>query len=77
MFSKNTPWERFCNINYVVTMGEREDDPWNIPVTNKYWLSFWKPVYDLKDKPRDEWTDEEALSYFSMDLLIYLAEARP
>lgn len=77
MFSKNTPWQRFCNVNYVVTMPDRDDDPWNISVDSKEWMIFWGPVYNLRDKPRSEWTDTEALSYFSMDLLIHFAAARP
>ena len=71
IFAKNTPWEKFCNIDYVISMPDREDDPCNKPIDNKEWMKFWKPVYDLRDKPRDEWTDKEALSYFSMDLLIH------
>lgn len=75
IFGGNDEWRRFCNIKYVIEYKDRPDDPWNYIIDNDDWMTFWKPVYDLKSRPRSNWTDEEALSYFAMDLLIHEAKA--
>lgn len=48
-------------------------DPWNFPIDNNDWMTFWKPVYDLKNKPMSDWTEDDFFSYRAMDYLIDLA----
>ncbi len=70
IFGGNDEWRRFANISHVVDTTDSPDDPWNYIIDNDEWMTFWKPVYDLKNKPRLSWTDDEALSYFAMDLCV-------
>lgn len=45
-------------------------DSWNFPLDNEDWMTFWKPVYDLKNKPMAEWNIDDFFGYRAMEGLI-------
>ena len=57
-------------FEYSASLGA---DPWNFSVDDPSWQEFWKPVYDLKNKPMNEWNIDDFFSYRAMDYLIDLA----
>jgi hypothetical protein len=48
-------------------------EPWNYPIDNEDWMTFWKEVYDLKDIPKSEWTDDQWFAYRGLNWLINFA----
>lgn len=57
-------------FEYSASLGA---DPWNFPIEDDSWMNFWKPVYDLKDRPMDEWTEDDFFGYRALNNLIDLA----
>jgi hypothetical protein len=51
-------------------------DPYNYDIDSEAWKEFWKPVYDLKDKSKSEWTLDDWFGYRALDDLINYALAR-
>lgn len=51
-------------------------DPYNYTINNDAWSDFWKPVYDLKNKDKKDWTLDDWFGYRALDHLINYALAR-
>lgn len=45
-------------------------EPYLFPVDDSRWMEFWKVVYDLKDKPKEDWTLDEWFAYRGISYLI-------
>jgi len=48
-------------------MHRENTEPYTWRVKNAEWMKFWKPVYDLKNIPMDQWTIDEWFAYSAMD----------
>lgn len=48
-------------------------EPFHYEIENEEWMSFWKDVYSLKDKPRGLWDESEWAGVFALDELVNLA----
>jgi hypothetical protein len=44
-------------------------EPWRVKVDDLSWMDFWKPVYDLENKPMSEYTLDD---WFGMRALTNL-----
>jgi hypothetical protein len=53
-----------------------ETDPYNYDIPIPAWQEFWKSIYDLKNKPKSEWTLDDWFGYRALDNLINYALAR-
>lgn len=42
-------------------------EPWYFPIPNDDWNTFWKSAYDLKNKPKSEWTEDDYFAYRALD----------
>jgi len=50
--------------------------PWEYKVDNPEWTNFWKPVYDLRDKPESEWVEDDYFAYRAMAALLPASAVR-
>lgn len=48
-------------------------EPYRHKIDNAGWMEFWKPVYDLENKPKDTWTLDEWFAYRGLTNVISYA----